>query len=232
MMSQCVRASDEKYLPFPRFLDNDDEAFDGIVSAEERLVVMEYKGGFLSAYAKYAEDEDEFIRDLGRKFGGQKGAGIEQLARKVAAIFAEDPARRRRINGLDISSVRVVIPVLVVQDSFASSEVTASYLADVFGALMSNERLAPKVACAFPIVLDVSDVEAVRPFLTAGVSFADCLLERANLGSGVLSFRDFFEHYRTSRNISFVPDNETMDRFTQIMDRLSIRFFKKPLQAA
>jgi hypothetical protein len=120
-----------------------------------------------------------------------------------------------------------------VQDSFVSSELTASYLADVFGALLNRERIDPKVACTFPLVLDVSDLEALRPFLAAGeISFGDCLRDRARLGSGVLPFQDFFQFYRASRNVRWVPDDNTMHRFTEIMDRLSIRFFKKPLEAA
>jgi hypothetical protein len=229
MMAECLRASGESYLAFARFSDKDEEAFDGIVSAGDCLVVMEYKGGFLSANAKYAENENEFTRDLDRKFGSEKGAGIEQLVRKLAALFAEAPEHRRHIDGLDTSNTRIVIPVLIVQDSFVSSELTASYLADVFGALLNRERIDPKVACTFPLVLDVSDLEALRPFLAAGeISFGDCLRDRARLGSGVLSFRDFFQFYRASRNVRWVPDDNTMHRFTEIMDRLSIRFFKKP----
>ena len=233
MMAECLRASGESYLAFARFSDKDEEAFDGIVSAGDCLVVMEYKGGFLSANAKYAENENEFTRDLDRKFGSEKGAGIEQLVRKLAALFAEAPEHRRHIDGLDTSNTRIVIPVLIVQDSFVSSELTASYLADVFGALLNRERIDPKVACTFPLVLDVSDLEALRPFLAAGeISFGDCLRDRARLGSGVLPFRDFFQFYRASRNVRWVPDDNTMHRFTEIMDRLSIRFFKKPLEAA
>src|SRR5215469_14542559 len=157
----------------------------------------------------------------------------EQLVRKLAALFAEAPERRRHIDGLDTSNTTIVIPVLIVQDSFVSSEITASYLADVFGTLLGQERIDPKVACTFPLVLDVSDFETLRPFLVAGeISFCDFLRERARLGSGVLSFRDFFQFYRDSRNVRWVPDDNTMHRFTQIMDRLSIRFFKKPLEAA
>ena len=103
----------------------------------------------------------------------------------------------------------------------------------VFGALLNRERIDPKVACTFPLVLDVSDLEALRPFLAAGdISFGDCLRDRARLGSGVLPFRDFFQFYRASRNVRWLPDDNTMHRFTEIMDRLSIRFFKKPLEAA
>ena len=232
ILAKCLVASTDKYVSFPRFSDNNEEAFDGIVSAGKYLVVMEFKGGFLNANAKYADDADEFVRDLDRKFGAQKGAGVEQLVRKIAAVFAEKPVTRRSLKGFDTSSVRVVIPVLVVQESFVSSELTASYLVDVFGTLKRKERLDPSITCTFPVVMDVSEVEALKPFLAAGkVSLIDCLMERVRMGSGgLLSFRDFFRHYRQEKNIETVPDDETFARFKQIMDRISMRFFKKPLE--
>jgi len=50
-------------------------------------------------------------------------------------------------------------------------------------------------------------------------------------GGGFLSFRDFFGRYRQERNIRTVPDDATFAHFRQIMDRLSLRFFKKPLES-
>jgi hypothetical protein len=233
ILAQCLGASAETHVPFPKFSDNAEEAFDGIISMGKYWVVMEYKGGFLSANAKYAEDENEFVRDLDRKFGAKKGAGVEQLVRKIAAVFAEKPVERRSLKGIDTSEVRIVIPVLVVQESFVSSEITASYLVDVFGTLKRKQRLDPNVVYTFPLVLDVSDIETLKAFVAAAkVSIVDCLMERVRMGSsGFLSFRDFFRQYLQDRRIGWVPDDETLVRFRQIMDRISNRFFGKPLEA-
>jgi hypothetical protein len=232
ILAQSLRGAAEDYIPFPRFSDNDEEAFDGIVSAGKYWVVMEYKGGFLSAKAKYAEDEGEFVRDLDRKFGAQKGGGVEQLVRKIAAVFAEDPANRRSLKSVDTSEVKVVIPVLIVQEPFVSSEITASYLVDIFGTLKRKHRLDRRVVYTFPLVLDVSEVETLKPFLAAGmVSLVACFMERVRMGGvGLLSFRDFFRQYLQDRKIAFVRDEETLVRFRQIMDRISMRFFGKPLE--
>jgi hypothetical protein len=232
ILAQSLRASAENYIPFPRFSDNDEEAFDGILSAGKYMVVMEYKGGFLNANAKYAEDESEFVRDLDRKFAAQKGAGVEQLVRKIAAVFAEKPTNRRSLKDVDTSEVEVVIPILIVQEAFVSSEITASYLVDVFGTLKRKHRLDTRVDYTFLLVLDVSEVEMLKPFLIAGkVSLLDCLMERVRMGgSGFLSFRDFFGQYLQDRKIGSVPDEETMARFRQIMDRISERFFGRPLE--
>jgi hypothetical protein len=231
LIAKSLRGSVTTFVPFSRFSDNDEEAFDGVVSGGKYLIVMEYKGGFLNANAKYAEDEDEFVRDLDRKFGSEKGAGVEQLVRKIAALFAANPEKRRPIKGLDTSNVKVVIPMLVVQDSFVSSEITASCLADLFGTLKRNERLDSRVTYTFPLVMDVSEVEFLKPYLAGQkVYLIDCLMERVRMGhGGFLSFRDFFRRYRQERNIKNVFDDETFARFKQIMNRISLRFFKKPL---
>jgi hypothetical protein len=233
LFAKSLKGSSTNFVSFSQFCDNDEEAFDGVASDGKYLIVMEYKGGFLSAKAKYAEDEDEFVRDLDRKFGSGKGAGLEQLVRKIAAVFAENPAKRRPIKGLDTSAVKVVVPVLVVQESFVSSEITASCLADSFGSLKRKERLDSSVVYTFPLVMDVSDVEFLRPFLAATkVSLVDCLMERVRMGSGgFLSFRDFFRQYRQERNIKTLPDDETFEHFKRIMDRISLRFFNKPLES-
>ena len=230
IFARCLAASAEHFVRSPRFSDADEEAFDGIVSAGNCMVVMEYKGGFLSANAKYAENEDEFIRDVDRKFGAQKGAGIEQLVRKISAVFTNTLANRRPLKDVDTSGVKVVIPALVVQESFVSSEITASYLADVFEKLRPS--VEPNITCTLPLVIDVSDVEVLRPFLLAQkVRFTECLLDRARMGAGFLSFRDYFRAYLQGRHIAWIPDDETTTHFAQIMERISLRFFKKGLAA-
>jgi hypothetical protein len=222
------------FVPFSTFADNGDEAFDGIVISEECMIAMEYKGGFLSAAAKYSENEAEFQADLDKKFGREKGAGMEQLSRKICAIFASNARDQRVLREISTAKIKFVIPVLVVQDAFVSSEVTVPYLVDVFGTLKRKKSIRRGVICTFPLVLDVSEVETIRPFLASGkLSLADCLMERIKIGTnGFLSFRDFFRGYLSERGITFVRDDETLARFTEIMNRISLRFFKKPLEQA
>lgn len=226
-----IKDSSGAYIPAPRFDDNDDEAFDGLVRRDDCWVVMEYKGGFLSAGAKYGENEDEFVRDLNRKFGAAKGAGMEQLCRKIASVFAGKPSQRRALHNIDDSTVRTVIPVLIVQDSFVSSEITSSYLMDIFGELKRKCALRVGIYCTFPIVIEIAELEALKPFLAAGtISFPECLMERIRFGSSrFLSFRDFFREYLQSHEIRAIKDDETLTEFTRIMDRISRRFFGKSL---
>jgi len=232
ILDQCCAGAKESYVRFPKFLDNGDEAFDGVISEGKYWIVMEYKGGFLNSVAKYGEDEEEFIRDLERKFGSEKGAGIEQLVRKIGAVFSADPKQRRPLDGMDSSEVRIVVPVLIVQESYVSSEVTVPYLVDIFGNLKRRQHLERKVIYTFPLILDVSDIETLRPYVIAKkVSIVECFMERVHMGTkGFLSFRDFFREYLRQRGIGRVTDDETFVRFRAIMNRISLRFFTKPFE--
>jgi hypothetical protein len=222
------------FFAFPRFADNDDEAFDGMYVDGDVWVVMEYKGGFLNLNAKYSEDEQVFLRDLNRKFGRDRGAGIEQLVRKISAVFAAKPKERRPLTGIDASGARVILPVLVVQDPFVSSEATTPYLVDVFGTMKRKQHLDRKIVCTTPLVLGVSDIEALAPYLlTRRVSFVDCLMERSRLGGArILSFRDFFRVYLHDRDIAMARDEAVFERFGQIVDRVSRRFFNHPFKSS
>jgi len=84
MLAQCCAASEENYTRFPKFLDNGEEAFDGVISTGKYWVVMEYKGGFLNAIAKYAEDEREFIRISKRNLGPTKGPESNSWPERLA----------------------------------------------------------------------------------------------------------------------------------------------------
>jgi hypothetical protein len=230
LLAQSLRESSGSFVAFPKFSDNGDEAFDGVVSAGKYWVVMEYKGGFLSANAKYADNSKEFLWDLDRKFGAGKRAGAEQLMRKIAAVFAEKPSERRSLKGLDTTAVECVVPVLIVQESFVSSQLTTPYLVDVFQSLKYKQRLDSKVTYTFPLILDLSEIEALKPFLaTEKISLVDCLMARVRIGSSVsLSFGEFFRQYLHDRKIGPVADEETQARVRKIMDRVCERFFGRP----
>jgi len=141
LLDHAFAGKEEKFVPFPKFADSGDESFDGIVIRGQYWFVMEFKGGFLKAPAKYAEDESEFLRDLELKFATGSGAGLSQLAKKIGEVFASKESQCRRIEGLDSSGVRVVVPLLIVQDSFVSSEITAIYLIDRFRYLLRQQKL-------------------------------------------------------------------------------------------
>jgi hypothetical protein len=219
----------EVFIPFPKFSDKDEESFDGVVVAGDHMFALEYKGGFLKAEAKYAEDEMALIDDLNRKFGKGTDGGLSQLARKIGQIFAANSAKRRTIAGVDTSKIAVVIPILVVQENFVSSEITHPFLYDVFGSLKRMQSLERRINVVGPLVLDVGDIEMLKPYIQSGkVAFRDCMMERISFGgSKHLSFHDFLREFLTRRSIGPMRDEDTTKRFRSVMERVSQRFFNK-----
>lgn len=232
VLGKAINRDSEQYVSFPRFADNNNEAFDGIVVAGKKWIVLEYKGGFLKGEAKYAENEKEFVRDLQLKFGVEGGAGVEQLVRKIGHVFAAKTSTRRQIDGLDASGVTIVVPVLVVQEPFVSSVFTAQYLCYRYRHLRGQQRLVNGVCCTGLLVLDVEDLEAMRPYaISRKITFSDCILRRAQLGDNCwLDFREFFQNYLQERRIEPTSDVEVEERFEQIMDRICRRFFNHPFE--
>jgi hypothetical protein len=226
LLTEPFQGKAEKYIGFPRFADNNEEAFDGVITAESKWFVLEYKGGFLKAEAKYAENEGEFIRDVRLKFGTAPGAGIEQLARKIGQAFCADDSKQRRLCAIDSSGVSIIVPVMVVQEPFVSSELTSRYLCDEFRFHLRKERLRKDVVCTGLQVLDVEDIENIRAYISSGqCSFSDCLMGHARLGDRAGSFRDYFGQYFQEKSLKAVEDRNLETRVRKIFDRLSIRFF-------
>jgi hypothetical protein len=219
----------ELFIPFPRFSDKNEESFDGVVAAGNHLFVLEYKGGFLKAEAKYAEDEAVLIDDINRKFGKGDDGGLSQLARKIGQVFASDSAKRRTIVGVDTSKTTVVVPILIVQDTFVGSEIVHPFLYEVFGSLKRMQNLERRITVVGPLVLSVGDVETLRPYLkNSKISFRECMMERISIGfMKHISFHDFFRDFLTSKAVGPMWDEDARKRFRQVMDRVSRRFFNK-----
>jgi len=76
-LQTAVDPTRERYIPRPYFIGkkHHHESFDGILLAGRICAVFECKGGFLPNNAKYADDLDEFVKALEKKFGTDPNAG-------------------------------------------------------------------------------------------------------------------------------------------------------------
>jgi len=233
LFARSLDGQGERYAAFPTFVDKQEEAFDGIIASDQTWLVMEYKGGFLRADAKYAENEDLFIKDVRLKFGRDHGAGVEQLARKIGQVFNANKLQRRSLANLDPSGVTTVVPVMVVQESFISSPITSTYLCGEFRCAMRTQPVSKHVACTALQILDVAEVESLRPYLASGqCSVAQCVMGRARLGDRAPSFHDYFREYIRANNLKRVVEPDFENRATAILNRISLRFFGHPSGAA
>jgi hypothetical protein len=227
----------EKYVACPDFKERKHrhEAFDGMFLSGRVCAAVECKGGFLPNNAKYADNLDQFVESLEKKFGTQSGAGVEQLVRKISQVFAANPAERRELEGVDLSSIDIVVPVLVVQDSFVSSMFTVPWLAKSFRDLMRKKSINHKVVLTSLLVLHAEDVESIQTYIKTGhFSVCECLLHAGKCGDPgsaqrLFEFSDLFRQFLTDKNIQ--PVKAGMDkRFDEILDRVSLRLFNRKFE--
>ena len=172
--------------------------------------VLECKGGFLPNNAKYAENLDQFVNALDKKFATDPGAGIEQLVRKIAQVFARDKQEQRDLENIDLSQVDIVVPVLVVQDNFVSSILTTPWLAKTFRDAMRKKDLNRKVIWTSLLVLHVEDVENIHTYVKAGkFSLAECLLYAGKNGDPrpgrLFAFADLLRLFLDEKGIMKSP---------------------------
>ena len=198
-------------------------------------VVFEYKGGFLPNKAKYAENIDQFLVSLDQKFGTGPGAGVEQLARKIAQVFAADHKERRILASVDLSNANIVVPVLVVQDGFVTSLFTVPWLAKLFRDSMRKNKLDRNIIWTGLLVLHVEDVENLHTYVKARkFSLAECLLYAAKKGDPgpkrLFSFADILREFLESKKIDKVPMNDFDKKFAEVLDRLSLRLFGRKFE--
>ncbi len=228
--------ADEKarFIPFPKYSDNGQEAFDGILFDGKVCVVLECKGGFLKAESKFSDDPEKLLPDLDAKFGSSKSGALPQIASHITQVFSKRRDQRRNIEGLDLGTTRIIVPVLVVQEKFVSSPLTALYLADSFRSVLRKQRLTREIDCQCQglVVVDAYDVEALRVCgSNTAFDISGCFLERSLHGDVVLDFHDFLIAYAQKNGISLKSDPDMDKRFAVIFDRISERFFGRPLAA-
>jgi hypothetical protein len=238
LLNTAVNPDTEVHLPFPEFAQKKfkHESFDAVVISGSKCAMIECKGGFLKAKAKYADSEEEFLSDLNLKFGTEPRAGVEQLVRKIGQIFARKPSDRRAVDWLNPEEIDLLIPILVVQEQFVSSIFTAPWLAKTFRDCMRKKELIKRLIWTGLVVMNVEELEAIRPCIAScQFSFFDCLMHRVRLGdpgSGdkMFTFSDTFENFLKVKGISPPSETDFTDRFDRIFNRASLRFFGRPFE--
>jgi hypothetical protein len=232
IIETLTAATDGKsqFVPFPKYSDNNQEAFDGILSDGKICVVFESKAGFLKAESKFSEDLDLLIPDLEEKFGSSRKGALSQIATNITQAFDKKRPKRRTIQGVELGNTQVVVPVLVVQEKFVSSPMTAYFLADSFRSVLRKQRLTRDIDCQCQglIVMDAYDVEALRVCnADSAFNLLRCIFERSRLGDQVYDFHDFIIDYAKQNGFSLKSDALMDARAKVIFDRISQRFFPR-----
>jgi len=220
----------ERLISFPRFSKSkaqNHEAFDGVVVCQGgHLIVMEYKGGFLSAQAKYSGKIKTFQKDIDLKFGVGSGAGVRQLVTKIEKLFHADRTQRDSIPELEqYGQPETITPLLVVQETFLGLDFMTEILNSKFQRLLKTVKITKAVKIMPLQILDVDSLESMAPNLIAeDFRLEQVLNARAHMDPNLIAnfsklTKELFPSFATREH----PEVEA--RFISITERIRHKFW-------
>jgi len=181
------------YVRSPLWINTGDESFDGMFLRETVLVPMEYKGGFLAREARYSGSAGPFLNQLNKKFT----PGCYQLADKIGALFAENPAKRRRLEDVTLDHVETILPVLVLQDHILRVPFLNWYMNQRFQERLAPLRLRPEVIVRPLTIIQIHDLESVMHAIEHDdFDFISAINDRITMDTlGLSDIMDWFRQY-------------------------------------
>jgi hypothetical protein len=216
----------DRFISFASFEKARDEAFDGmIICPGGHLIVLEYKGGFLTIGAKYSGKVRKLEKELDKKFGRGAGAGVRQLSTKLEKLFHRKIAKRDRISALDGLNITKVTPVLIAQESFLRFRPMNFILNRWFNKLVRKMKITKAIEIAPLQVIDIDSLQRLKANLAAGdFTFEQCLNRRAiDNPSMTTTFHEFtwssFPQYGRRE------DSDLMKQLESIFERIEKEFF-------
>ena len=231
IMRRVYPRGSEMFISFPDFVDTKhglNEAFDGIVVCDNgHLIVMEYKGGFLSAEAKYCGKMGVFQRELDKKFGIGQRAGAQQLAKKIERLFHQERSARDSIKELNEYKITItkVSPVLVVQETFLGLDFMTEILNRRFQKLLKRAKITKAVKVMPLQIVDVDSLEVMKPNLIAeDFRLEQTLNARAHADSDLIS-----NYFRLTQALFPLfgtrEDVDVEERFNLVTERIRKSFW-------
>ena len=138
------------------------ECTDIAVCGYDTLILLECKAPLLSAQTKLSSDFDKFYNGI--KTNAIKG--IEQLSNAIQALGHTNKTERCRVEGIDISKVKKIYPVLMLSDRIFSLPSLNRFLNLEFQRFVNREDLKKHLKIMPLTVLTIEDLEFLEPYLS------------------------------------------------------------------
>ena len=138
------------------------ECTDIAVCGHDTLILMECKAPLLSAYTKFSGD----FCNLHDGIKPNAIKGVEQLWSAIQNLGHTDTTQRRQVEGIDISQVRKIYPVLVLSDRMFSFPFMNGFLDSEFKRLATCNDLKEHLEIMPLTVLTIQDLESLEPYLS------------------------------------------------------------------
>jgi len=159
----CPDAAVNRFVPNPKFDDGQrDQVCDAIILNGTTACFLEYKGAVFRAESKYTGDPFKLREEIEAKLIGTQTnrKGLLQLAKAIGDVSGSNP---RRIQGVDLSGVTKIIPVLLVRDEIALSLCFNEYLNFRFRKITGRRLGARTITPLFSLAID--DLEKIASYL-------------------------------------------------------------------
>ena len=161
--AQCF-SEKETYVTSPKYDRREEhECTDIAVFSGETLVLFECKAPLLSAKSKFCGDFSEFHRVVKSRIIAPDGRN--QLWNAIQALGHTNKKKRRKIQGICMSSVKKIFPVLVVSDPIFSFPFINWYLNSEFQPFLRNNDLKKHLQIMPLTVLTIDDLERLESYL-------------------------------------------------------------------
>lgn len=155
----------EKCLIAPKYApQKSDECTDVAIVGNDALVLLECKASTLTTEAKFSGDFGKLRQELKRKVVEAKG--ITQLWKAIQHLGHKDKKVRREVEGIDISKVKKIYPVLVLADHTFSAPCMNWFLDSEFQRVAKGNVLKKGLEIMPLTVLSIANLEQLEPWLT------------------------------------------------------------------
>ena len=153
----------ERYIISPMYDRREQaECTDIAVCSDDTLILLECKAPLLSANTKFSGDF--FNLHDGIKPNAIKG--VEQLWNAIQTLGHTDTTQRHQTEGIDMSQVRKIYPVLVLSDRMFSFPFMNRFLDSEFKRLVTLNDLEEHLEIMPLTVLTIEDLENLEPYLS------------------------------------------------------------------
>lgn len=138
----------------PTYEDNNDQVTDAIIVCGHKAIFIECKIAMMRAEIKYGGSPTDLTEEIYKKFveSNERPQGIKQLAVAINTVFSKE--RSRLIEGIDLSKIRMVYPVLLTRDSIGGSIGLSKYLRQFFKPLVNEKLVSIDVGPLFCLSID------------------------------------------------------------------------------
>ena len=154
----------ESYMVDPRYNHKEQtQCTDIAVTANDALILLECKAPLITAKSKFSGDFSAFHSEVKRKVIAPNEKN--QLWEAIQKLGHTNKKKRLGIKGLDISKVKIIYPVLVLEDPIFSLVYMNWYLNREFKRFVKFNDLRKDWRITCLTVLTIDDLEDLEPYL-------------------------------------------------------------------